>query len=179
MAFGLKKKEVPPSVEEAPLESVESVRVVFRGPGEQRAPRHVDKKRIQNLFSRIEEQGEEFGLEFANQLTSQPEFGPLFHRVPPESLADAVRNSLSFLIRHLDNEEVLDPYLFRLGLRHQSYGVTLEHLATFSDTLATTVAGFMGNHWSDSVRQQWEAFTEDVLRRFQRGLEDTGPDSPE
>lgn len=68
--------------------------------------------------------------------------------------------TLSFIVDHIDDEDVLMPAAVDLALRHVGYGVEPEHYASVGAALIETFRQLLGPAFSEEDAAAWvEAYT--------------------
>jgi hemoglobin-like flavoprotein len=107
-------------------------------------------------FQAVVLHGEAFVTAFYERLFSRfPETKALFAATDMLEQRKKLQRTLSIIIEHLQEPDVLAPMLRDLGQRHVSYGVRQQHYHMVGAVLLETFADFLGNHWTPAHHDAW------------------------
>jgi nitric oxide dioxygenase len=112
---------------------------------------------VQHSWSKIEPLAQQAGEKFYVKLfNSEPLLRHLF-KTDLRQQACKLTAMLNHLIKNLNNKNMLQPELERLGKRHNSYGAQPEHYYIVAECLLTTISDGMKNEWTPELRDAWVA----------------------
>jgi hemoglobin-like flavoprotein len=107
-------------------------------------------------FQAVVLHGEAFVTAFYERLFSQfPETRALFAATDMLEQRKKLQRTLSLILEHLQEPDVLAPMLEDLGQRHAGYGVQPEHYRMVGAVLLETFADFLGRHWTPAHHDAW------------------------
>ncbi len=86
-----------------------------------------------------------------------PESKALFEHVDMKRQKVALVNSLVKIVDHIEEPEVLLPYLQDMGRRHVAYGAEFPHYDAVGASLIKTFAEFFGRDWTPELDSEWKA----------------------
>ncbi len=96
---------------------------------------------------------------YATLFRLHPEVKPLFTHTSMEKQAKKFMASLTLVLHVLGKPDVLTTTLQRLGRRHQTVGVRVEHYPMVAEALLATFASRLGGQWTADMQAAWtEAF---------------------
>ncbi len=96
---------------------------------------------------------------YATLFHLHPEVKPLFAHTSMEKQAKKFMASLTLVLHVLGKPDVLTTTLQRLGRRHQTMGVRVEHYPMVAEALLATFASRLGDQWTADMQAAWtEAF---------------------
>ncbi len=96
---------------------------------------------------------------YATLFRLHPEVKSLFTHTSMEKQAKKFMASLTLVLHVLGKPDVLTTTLQRLGRRHQTVGVRVEHYPMLAEALLATFASRLGGQWTADMQAAWtEAF---------------------
>ena len=111
---------------------------------------------LETSFQAVVLHGEAFVVAFYERLFSRfPETRALFAATDMLEQRKKLQRTLSLILEHLQEPEVLVPMLSDLGQRHMGYGVRQEHYRMVGAVLLETFADFLGQHWTPAHHDAW------------------------
>ncbi|MGL5941160.1 MAG: globin family protein [Waterburya sp.] len=116
---------------------------------------------LERSFSLVKERGTDFTQTFyQNLFTDYPEVQPLFAHSQMEEQGKKLFSSLVLTVESLRQPEILTATLKGLGTKHIKYGVLPEHYPMVGNSLLKSLESFLGESWTEEVKQAWtEAYT--------------------
>jgi nitric oxide dioxygenase len=107
-------------------------------------------------FQAVVLHGEAFVTAFYERLFSRfPDTRSLFAATDMLEQRKKLQRTLSLILEHLQEPDVLAPMLQDLGWRHVGYGVRQEHYRMVGAVLLETFADFLGQHWTPAHDDAW------------------------
>lgn len=111
---------------------------------------------LENSFAKVKPVATEFVDRFYDNLfTDYPAAKPLFANTDIKQQGKKLLQSLVLVIDNLRKPDVLSDALKGLGARHVKYGALPEHYPLVGNTLLKTFEEFLGEAWTDDVKQAW------------------------
>ena len=111
---------------------------------------------LQSSFEKVKPQAQEFVDGFYHNLfTMYPSAQPLFEHTNMAKQKGMLLNSLVLTVDNLTNPDVLTEKLQGLGARHVQYGALPEHYPLVGNALLATFEQFLGDDWTEEVKQAW------------------------
>jgi hemoglobin-like flavoprotein len=128
---------------------------------------------LETSFQAVVLHGEAFVTAFYERLFSRfPETRALFAATDMLEQRKKLQRSLSLIIEHLQEPDVLAPMLRDLGQRHVGYGVQQEHYRMVGAVLLETFADFLGKHWTQAHHDAWVSGYEVVSNLMLQGAKE-------
>lgn len=117
---------------------------------------------LQESFGKVLRRRDEFIASFYERLfTMYPEVIPLFEKVNMVRQREKLLAALVTIVNNLRRPEILAPYLKELGRHHIDYHVRPEYFPMVGAALLATFEAFLGNDWTDELKDSWgEAYNE-------------------
>ena len=111
---------------------------------------------LENSFEKIKPQADEFVASFyENLFRLYPEAKPLFAHTDMAKQKKMLLSSLVLVVENLTKPAVLTETLQGLGARHVKYGALPEHYPLVGNALLTTFEQYLGDEWTEEVKQAW------------------------
>ena len=111
---------------------------------------------LETSFEKVKPNAGEFAASFYNNLfTAYPEAKPLFANTDLAEQQKKLIASLVLVVENLRNPEALSGALKGLGARHVKYGALPEHYPLVGNALLTTFEQYLGDSWTEDVKQAW------------------------
>jgi nitric oxide dioxygenase len=111
---------------------------------------------LEASFDKIKPRAKAFGESFYNHLfTMYPEAKPLFANTDMLAQREKLIKSLVLVVSNLRSPDFLTETLQGLGSRHVEYGALPEHYPLVGNALLTTFEEYLGDEWTDEVKQAW------------------------
>jgi len=133
---------------------------------------------LESSFQAVVLHGEAFVTAFYERLfTRYPETRHFFAATDMLEQRKKLQRTLSLIIEHLQEPEVLAPMLRDLGQRHVGYGVQHEHYHMVGAVLLETFADFLGQHWTSAHHDAWVKGYEAVSSLMVQGAKERQPPS--
>ena len=111
---------------------------------------------LETSFEKVKPNAGEFAASFYNNLfTAYPEAKPLFAHTDLKEQQKKLIASLVMVVENLRNPEALEGPLKGLGARHVKYGALPEHYPLVGNALLTTFEQYLGDSWTEDVKQAW------------------------
>ncbi|MEM9538153.1 MAG: globin family protein [Cyanobacteria bacterium P01_E01_bin.42] len=111
---------------------------------------------LEKSFENIKPQANEFVNSFyENLFSANPEAKPLFGHTDMAAQKKKLLGSLVLVVENLRKPDVLSDALKGLGARHVKYGALPEHYPLVGSALLTTFEQYLGEAWTEEVRQAW------------------------
>lgn len=111
---------------------------------------------LEESFGKVAPRAEEFATSFYDNLfTDYPAAKPLFASTDLASQQKKLLASLVFVVKNLRKPDALTGALEGLGARHVKYGALPEHYPLVGASLLKTFESFLGNDWTEEVKQAW------------------------
>ena len=92
---------------------------------------------------------------YENLFTANPEAKPLFTSTNMAEQKKKLLASLVLVVENLRKPDVLEQSLKGLGARHVKYGALPEHYPLVGNALLTTFEQYLGDRWTNEVKQAW------------------------
>jgi hemoglobin-like flavoprotein len=128
---------------------------------------------LETSFQAVVLHGEAFVTAFYERLFSRfTETRALFAATDMLEQRKKLQRSLSLIIEHLQEPDVLAPLLRDLGQRHVGYGVRQEHYRMVGAVLLETFADFLGKHWTQAHHDAWVSGYEVVSSLMLQGAKE-------
>jgi len=80
-------------------------------------------------------------------------------------------DGMKFILKNLDEEKVLIPYLLDLGVRHKCYGVKGEYYIFAQEAMLESLRVIHGQSWSEELLETWRGLIEMFIRHMLIGAE--------
>jgi hemoglobin-like flavoprotein len=115
----------------------------------------MDPQRLKANFALVGQNGGDVAADFyADLFARDPDLRKLF---PPnmERQHEKLLGALAHIVAHVDDTEVLVPYLRDLGRQHGAYGVLGEHYPQVGASLLATLEHFSGPAWNEDLKRDW------------------------
>ncbi len=116
----------------------------------------MDAQALKECFDLITPTKEKFThLFYVNLFAHDPELRKLFVQdmyIQERSLAA----TLQMIVEAIEQGNDIQQTLYKLGLRHVTYGVKIEYYAIMGTTLLNTFQEFLGERFTPAMRQAWE-----------------------
>ncbi len=115
---------------------------------------------------------------------NHPELKPMFEHVNKEDQRRKLIQSLTVIIKSLDQPEVMTPFLKILGVRHLDYQVSSVHYPLVQESLLIALEKIAGDAWNEELYDAWSQALEAVSAIMiegasealsNKGAEETGP----
>lgn len=117
---------------------------------------NLDTELIRGTFTLIVPISEEFSKKFYEYLwLDYPSSQVLFENTNMSAQRKALIGSLDFIVKNLDNEKTLIPYLHEMGVRHVDYGTRPEHYEIVGSSLLKTLKYFFKRLCDEEVINIW------------------------
>lgn len=111
---------------------------------------------LEQSFEQIKPQATEFASSFYRTLLADyPQLQPLFANTNMEEQEQKLVQTLATVILNLRYPETLAGPMRDLGERHARYGTIQQHYPMVADALLKTFKDYLGDSWTDEVRQAW------------------------
>ena len=111
---------------------------------------------LEQSFEKIRPQTNEFADSFyKNLFTDYPAAKSLFANTDMATQSHKLLMSLVFVVENLRNSDALTETLKGLGTRHVQYGALPEHYPLVGNSLLKTFEQYLGDDWTDEVKQAW------------------------
>lgn len=94
---------------------------------------------------------------YENLFNSHPEAKGLFENVNFDTQKQVLANSIAFIVENVEDGERLTTYLQKMGARHINYGTEPEHYDWVGEALLGALEFYMGDDWTDEVKDTWTA----------------------
>ena len=117
---------------------------------------NLDTELIRGTFALIVPMSEEFSKKFYEYLwLDYPSSQVLFENTDMSTQRKALIGSLDFIVKNLDSEKTLIPYLHEMGARHVDYGTRPEHYEIVGSSLLKTLKYFFKRLCDEEVISIW------------------------
>jgi hemoglobin-like flavoprotein len=127
------------------------------------------RESVQRIHSSQEVFGERFYQRFFER---QPGAKKFFREIHLPRQAVILTMQLSVIQAYHDGRSrAAGEYLQVLGSRHHDLGVPRELYPEFCDTLLETMAGFLGDGWTEELAGQWRAAMDAASEKMFEGYE--------
>jgi hemoglobin-like flavoprotein len=133
----------------------------------------VDIGRLEESWRLVAGHGDQVPLRFYSRLfVAHPEVRDMF----PLSMAtqrDRFVTALGYTVSQVGQLETITPFLNQLGRDHRKFDVRREHFPLVGEALLATLADFLGEGWTESLRDDWTTAYQLVASVMIDALEDT------
>jgi hemoglobin-like flavoprotein len=128
---------------------------------------------LETSFQAVVLHGEAFVTAFYERLFMRfPETRALFAATDMLEQRKKLQSSLSLIIEHLRDPDVLTDMLRDLGQRHVRHGIQPEHYPMVGAVLLETFADFLGEQWTPAHHDAWVRGYEAVSSLMLQGAQD-------
>ena len=111
---------------------------------------------LESSFEQIKPCAGDFATSFyENLFSANPEAKPLFASTDLAEQKKKLVASLILVVENLRKPDVLEGALKGLGARHVQYGALPEHYPLVGSAILTTFEQYLGEDWTDEVKQAW------------------------
>ncbi|MBP0018118.1 MAG: globin [Cyanobacteria bacterium SBLK] len=111
---------------------------------------------LETSFEKIKPKANEFVSSFYDNLfTANPEAKPLFGNTNMAEQKKKLLASLVLVVENVRQPEKLTDALKGLGAKHVKYGALPEHYPLVGNALLTTFEQYLGQEWTEEVKQAW------------------------
>lgn len=116
----------------------------------------VDIEVLQQSFRRLTPKADTLASTFYDLLFERsPEALQLFAGVRFDEQKKKLLRALALVVRNIERQEFLAPYLSGLGAMHVAYGVRPEHYPMVGECLMTALAETAGKSWTPDQEAAW------------------------
>ena len=116
----------------------------------------LDADLLRSSLKAISHKADQLAATFYDRLFSRyPEVRPLFEQTRMDEQRKKLIRSIVLIVRHVDNETFLVPYLEGLGRMHVAYGAQDAHYDAVGSCLLQALAETAGEQWSDELQAAW------------------------
>ncbi|MCF2526112.1 globin domain-containing protein [Yinghuangia soli] len=137
----------------------------------------LDPRVLRQSFAIVERRGDRMAKYFyAHLFREHPGVRGLFPADMQEQ-RDRLFGALTAAVTHVDEPDVLVPFLQKLGADHRRFGALAAHYPAVGASLVATLKYFSGDAWSEEVETSWlAAYTviSDVMIAAAQQAEDDG-----
>ncbi len=105
-------------------------------------------------------------LFYSKMLSVFPQVRPLFAKTDFEAQRKNLIQSLSAVVKLVDQPDELNPLLVKLGESHNNYRVTPHMYRYVSFSLLATLAETFGDDWTVEAAETWEAALDAVSQKM-------------
>ncbi|WTW98025.1 FAD-binding oxidoreductase [Streptomycetaceae bacterium NBC_01309] len=117
----------------------------------------LDPRVLRHSFAIVERRADRMAKYFyAHLFREHPGVRSLF----PDDMADQrdrLFGALTAAVAHVDEPDVLVPFLRGLGADHRRFGAVAAHYPAVGDSLVATIRFFSGDAWSAEIEGAWKA----------------------
>jgi hemoglobin-like flavoprotein len=125
---------------------------------------------LEDSFVQVKSDSTEFTQRFYTTLFADyPEVQSLFASTDMEVQGKKLFQSLTVVIHHLRQPDVLSSALRGLGTQHLQYGVLPQHYPMVGNSLLKAFAATLGTAWTPDIQQAWAEAYEVVAQLMLEG----------
>jgi hemoglobin-like flavoprotein len=111
---------------------------------------------LEQSFVHVRDSASEFTDSFyANLFADSPHLQPLFARTDMAKQRKMLFSALIFVVENLRNPDAFNETLKGLGATHIKHGALPEYYPLFGNALFKTLAQYLGQDWTEEVKQAW------------------------
>ncbi|MDH5632752.1 MAG: globin domain-containing protein [Gammaproteobacteria bacterium] len=115
----------------------------------------IDARTIRDSFALLADRADELVDRFYEKLLAKQDVAALFVNTDMDEQKNKLAGAIGFVVKNLDNTEVLVAELNNMGVRHKHYGAEARHYGVVTDTLISVMANMAGKNWTSNIESAW------------------------
>ncbi len=125
---------------------------------------------LRDSFALVAPEADRLATRFYELLfLNHPQLQPLFEGVEFGEQQRKLVQSLSVIVKSLEQPEKLTAFLHELGARHVEYDVVEDHYAPVAETMLATLAEIAGEAWNEELQTAWSDALDAVAQLMLEG----------